>query len=334
VLRARTPPRSGALAAVALLSFGLGAASASLARTMRRPRPESTAPAAVSGGAPPSAPEGEGARVAVERLQMAMALGKLLAHTSAEETLDWSDPAAMTRLHAKALNDPALRRELIERFRTAPDGDAKNLLGDLLSHLQTPEVVELSMQLATSQELKQRKDGFALLAGLHMKLPQVRQLARHALQADTDPEITTRAIAALEPAPADQGEVKQVSSELRRFVNNDDPAVRAQAITALGGWDKEGETADVLQKGLVDSSPEVRRSSVAAITANRIRSPQLKTQLLEVVRDTNQPADLRLDASMALEHFPLDATEYALVTVAAKEADHQLYPGTNDNFPQ
>lgn len=55
---------------------------------------------------------------------------------------------------------------------------------------------------------------------------------------------------------------------------------------------------------------------------------------MEVVRDTKQPVDIRLAAAMALEHFSLDSTEYVLVMESAKEADHQLYPGTNDNFPQ
>jgi HEAT repeats len=306
------------LLAVAAASLVIGAAVVLVAHTDH-----------ASAGSPavPATPTTASPR-ARQSIAAAAALGRLLATTRAARDLDWSDPDAFARLHHEALDSAATRKELMDQFVAAPDTEAKHTLGRLLSGVHTDDVLELAIGLAHSPDLARRRDGFELLAGLGMKLPEVRRLARETLAADHDPVIVSRAIAALQPAPVSDSENAALMSQLRPFVEDHDPRVRAQAVTALAGWDKTGEAAPALQRSLADGSPEVRWSAITAIATNRVRSDDLKQSLIAIACDANEQPSLRLDAAHALEQFSLDEADYGRVLQAAKEADKLLYPAT------
>jgi HEAT repeat protein len=253
--------------------------------------------------------------------------GKPPADTLLAKGSDTEDPATWTEIHAEALTDVRVREELMERYLRAADGD-KHILAHLLSALHTPDVLAFAMNLSSATDVSQRQQGFELLAGMQIKLPEVRQLAMHALKTEEEPVLLTNAIAALRPAAVEPSESEAVIEQLRALTGHTDPSVRARALGALASWDKTGDSSGFLVQALADPSDEVRGAAVGAIGENRLRSEEIKIVLMRLANNGNEPASIRLAAATALERFPLSKEESEDVVQLAMEVGRQLYPDT------
>jgi len=240
------------------------------------------------------------------------------------QDMDPADPASFEKLRQSAMVNPTTRKELIERYKNAPEGEGKEALKALLSGVQTPDVVAFFMELASAGDALQRKAGFEMLVTLGADLPEARQMARQALETEQDPAILSQAIAMLEPAVVEPSESAAVLKQLQGLVKHTEPVVRAQSIGALAAWDKTGESAGALQQALADSSELVRGAAVSAIAVNRIRSDSLKSALLSIANDINESPSIRLSAASALERFVLSRDESTGVIQSAMEAKGQL----------
>lgn len=244
------------------------------------------------------------------------------------QDIDPADQASFEQLRQSAMANPTTRKELIERYKNTPEGEAKEALRALLSGVPTPDVFAFFMELASAGDASERKAGFEMLIYLGADLPEARQearqIARHTLETEQDPAILSPAIAVLEPAVVEPSESAAVLKQLQDLVKHTEPVVRAQSIGALAAWDKTGESAGALQQALADSSALVRRAAVSAIAANRIRSDSLKSALLSIANDVNESPDIRLNAASTLERFVLSRDESTRVIQSAMEIKRQL----------
>jgi hypothetical protein len=262
-------------------------------------------------------------RVASESGYQGASLEKMVPAKIAQD-MDPADEASFEKLRQSAMADPTTRKELIERYKNAPEGEAKEALRALLSGVPTPDVVAFFMELASAGDALQRKAGFEMLVNLGATLPEARQIARQALETEQDPAILSQAIAMLEPAVVEPSERAAVLKQLQGLVKHTEPVVRAQSIGALAAWDKTGESADALQQALADSSELVRGAAVSAIAANRIRSDSLKSALLSIANNANESPGIRLNAASTLERFALNRDESTDIIQSAMEAQGQL----------
>jgi hypothetical protein len=272
--------------------------------------------------------EGYESQYSPQTLAAARELGKLVADTSLAKRFDTEDPASWTEIHAQARTDVGVREELMERYLRAADGDGKRILAHLLSALHTPDVLTFAMNLSSATDVSQRQQGFELLASMQVKLPEVRQLAIHALKTEKEPALLTNAIAALQPAAVEPSESEAVIEQLRALTDHTDPGARARALGALASWDKTGDSSGFLVQALADPSDEVRWAAINAIGENRLRSEEIKTALMDLANNGDELADIRLAAAAGLERFPLSKEESEDVVRLAMEMDRQLYPDT------
>lgn len=307
-----------ALAAPALFAFGVATALA--VGTVTRFEFGAKPVAAANSAACPSIPD--------EQLSAATALAALLANTTVAHELDPNSPASFSELYEKARADPTSRKELLDRYRSAPQGEAKRMLRGLLMSLQTADVFDFFMELATADDPDQRRDGFDVLRITGYKVPEVRKLALQALATEQDPTILSNAIGALHPTIAPEPESAAVLQQLRRFARHSDAEVRAQSVRGLAAWDKTGESPPYLQQALADPAPQVRSAAVVSIIENRVRTDELKRILMRIAAAAEESPGLRTNAVIALERFALSSDEYAQILQSAMQADalldHQL----------
>jgi HEAT repeat protein len=260
------------------------------------------------------------------------ALAQLLEKSTLEKRFDAEDPTSFAKLHELAKNDASVRAELMKRYRLAPEGDAKEALQTLLANLHSPDVVAFSVELASKgASPAERTHGFELLSGLGLKLPEVRAVAKQAIETEKDPAVLSSAIASIKPSFSDDGEDADMRGRLQTFSRHTDPRVRTSAVGALAALDKTGESAGALEQALTDPAEEVRWAATSAIAENRIRSESIKETLLAIIGSPSENPGVKLSAARALERFALNPTEAAMVVNSAKAADRQLY-GDADTF--
>lgn len=300
----------------AVVFFGAGAATTLAMRNESGLVFHGKPAAGVSSAACPAIP--------AEQISAATALAALLANTTVAQELDPSNPASFSEMYDNARTDAAGRKELFDRYRSAPPGDAKRMLRSVLMSLQTADVFDFFMELAAADDPEQRRDGFEVLRITGRKVPEVRKVALQALTTERDPTILSNAIGSLHPAIAPDSENAAVFEQLRDFAQHSDPEVRAQSIRGLAGWDKTGESIPFLQRALVDEAPKVRAAAVVSITENHLRTPELKQMLMRIANATEESPGLRTNAVIALERFALSSDEYARILQSAMQADALL----------
>jgi hypothetical protein len=304
------------LVTVAVLFFGIGVGAALAVRHEAAPAAADTSGKEVKAVSCSTIP--------ADQVAVAAELAALLKNTQVARNLTPSDPASYSEMYTKARTDPVSRKELFERYREAPEGEAKQMLRSMLINLNTPDAVAFFTELAASTDAAQRRDGFEVLRVTGPKRPEVREVAMQALAIEQDPTILSNAIGALHPAVATPAENAAVLKQLREFSRHTDPAVRAQSIRGLAGWDKSGESVPVLRQALSDRAEEVRGAAVVGIIENRVRTDDLKQELMRIAHDRAETAGLRMNAVIALERFELSGEEHARIVQSATEADQLL----------
>ena len=304
------------LVVAAVLFFGIGAGTTLAIKNETPPGSGGKPDPGVSSAACPAIPP--------EQISAATALAVLLANTTVAQGLDPSDPASYSEMFDKAKGDATSRRELFDRYRSAPPGQAKRMLRGILMSLQTPDVFDFFIELAGSDDPEKRLDGLEVLRITGRKIPEVRNVAMQALAMEQDPVILSNAIGALHPGIADESENAAVWQQLRSFAQHTDPQIRAQSIRGLAAWDKAGESIPFLKQALVDAAPEVRSAAVLGIAESRVRTDELKQMLMRIAHDPEESPGLRTNAVIALEHFALSRDEYARVLQSAMQADALL----------
>ncbi len=304
------------LVGAAVVSFGVGAAATLALTGDARRAPDSERDLSECSAACPARPA-----IPPEELAAAIALAALLADTTVARELDPHEPATFTEMFEKAKADPVSRRELLDRYRNAPPGDAKQMLRGVLLSLRTPDVYDLFIDLADDDDPERRRDAFEVLRIAERKVPEVRQVVMRALATEQDAEILSNAIGAMRPGIASASESAAVMEQLRKFAEHSDPQVRAQSVRGLVDWDKSGESIGVLQRALADEALEVRGAAVYSILENRVRSEELKQMLMRIANAPEESPGLRTNAVIALERYSLSSDEYARILQSATDAD-------------
>lgn len=248
----------------------------------------------------------------------------ILEHHAIADEAENGNMFAPDFLYQGALESADARKALMERYLNAVDDDSKRILGAVLSSLPTDDTLAFAIKLAESADAQQRKDGFSLLEAQNRPSERVRELARQALDTETDPDTLRRALVLLQPAVTEMTENSAVLQQVQSLVQHQNPAVRAQAIDTMANWDKTGESTGVLQQALADAEVEVRWAAVAAIYENRIRSDGLKTALIEIAANREETTDLRMSAAKTLENFLLDKSEYAYISQISHDLEQHL----------
>jgi HEAT repeat protein len=225
------------------------------------------------------------------------------------------------KLRDMAQADPAALRNLMHRYDSERDPQAREMLKAVLSAIPNPEVLAFSTRLASSSNPAQREDGFELLKQMSASSPEVRNLVLQALATEQAPAVLSQAVAALTPTVVASSEAENIIAQLNNLAQHSDPAVRSQSILQLGQWDKSPHVESRLHQALGDQAPEVRQAAVIALSESGMRSDMTKAALMNIVRNASESAAIKDSALHALERYALDKKEHALYIRTRMELD-------------
>ncbi len=227
--------------------------------------------------------------------------------------------AAREKLRNLAMEDPAVARWLLQSYDKAYNSRSRGLIISLLFEIETPEVLAFSKRLASSSNLEQQRDGFAMLQNLSRDLPEMRPIILQTLSGNHPPESVLMALAALKP-PVPLGSdipktdltsphASTVVTTLQNLTRNASPEVRVESILQLAQWDQTGASQAQWANALADPSPRVREAAVVAIAQSGAKSELVKAALLGMARNPNESNDVRGNALLVLEGFATSKEE-------------------------
>ncbi|MBI3897782.1 MAG: hypothetical protein HY308_05715 [Gammaproteobacteria bacterium] len=236
---------------------------------------------------------------------------ELLERLTAALNTNAIDAATFLQLHRLAQTDPSVLRELMGRYESQPD--KRSILKSLLAGVASPELVEFSLKLASSADTASRQKGFALLRNLPIE-NRVSDLVAAALQSEKDPAVLSQVVAALKrPGEVEPDQAQAVVTRLAELAQADDPTLRGESLRALAAWDRSGNLAEQrLYEALSDSAGEVRNAAFAAIHETSTSSSRLKSALLGIARNDNEPLETKAGALAALQRCSLSREEYTV----------------------
>ena len=111
---------------------------------------------------------------------------------------------------------------------------------------------------------------------------------------------------------------RAVVSQIEPYLYDDDPKVRAAAISSLSSHPRP-DREQLLISAIQDDNDLVQREAFGAILFSSIQSPALKQALFDAVRDTERSMENRLRASSALNKYMLDGQEQEFMYAFGQE---------------
>lgn len=224
---------------------------------------------------------------------------------------------AQDKLRKMAMSDPAVMKNLLARYGREIDPGTKEVLREVLSTIDKPEVLAFSKELATSGDAAQRREGLAMLQNFPSDSQEVRDVLKQTLATEKTPGVLVQAMKALRPdssvAPA---ESQAIVTQLQGLTQNPDPAVRSQSVLELAQWDKTGVSQASLSQALSDPSPEVRQAAIFAVAQAGVQSDSTKAALMNMATNVNESKDVRGSALQVLQQFKLNQNEMATLSQA------------------
>jgi HEAT repeats len=271
------------------------------------PRPEPDALSTARADAPAKQPAAEVAHPHGTDLNSLLA--KLVARPDTSEPRD-----PMSQALDLLKSDPKARAQLIARFQSEPDPQARLRLRTLLAFVRTDDVAQFALRMASDPDVRSRQDGFQLLAGVQLTSASAREVLLNALRNEQLPEAQSAAIVSLQPgaSPSPQ-ETAEITKELSKFLQHSSPELRAESLLALVRWQRGNASEDPIYRGLTDQDASVREAAMTAIVESAVQSDRLKTTLLDLARDQSARASNRIMAVEALNRFNLTAEDHASV---------------------
>lgn len=229
-------------------------------------------------------------------------------------SVSWEQPdtGAVAAVAPLLAQEPALVDAVLARYRAEPAGPAKWNVLHFLSHTPVERVIAQAVDWAVdSADVTARRDGLALLSALPPG-PKSEQVARQALDRETDPQALSYALMAFRPqAPFDPAQVRIRVRQFHQWTHHPLAAVRAGAIQRLAEWDLAEQylLADVMRL-MDDADTQVRVAALGATSLAALKGDALKSRLLSILGNPDEEHEVRSAAEMQLYRFALSPAEY------------------------
>jgi len=183
-----------------------------------------------------------------------------------------------------------------------------------------PEIVAYAVELASNVNAVQRRLGFLLLQRASSLSPDAREVVVQSLTTEQDPHVLSEAIRASRPGALSPDDSAAVLVPLRYLLQHSDAAVRAESVQMLAHWETPAMTEMAVYEALMDPAREVRLAAVTAVTESGLNSERLKSALLNVARNPNEPLAVKANALSALRaNFSFTRDETASYDRSRKE---------------
>lgn len=248
-------------------------------------------------------------------------LDVLLAQALTPSAKQIGDEDARGKLRKLINEDPLILHQLIGRYDKETNANARQLIVSLLSSVEKPEVLAFSKRLATSADMAQRQDGLGMMQNLSVDLAELHPIFLQILANEKTPALILLTLGALKPPvpvaensskearAVDMAQQDAIVTQLQNLSKNIDPKIRLQSILQLAQWDKTDSSGEYWAQALADSSSQVRQAALTGIAQSGTQSDKVKTALINLANNLNEPADTKGSALQVLERFKMNEDE-------------------------
>ena len=221
-----------------------------------------------------------------------------------------TDAADAQRLMALAHNDPALRQQLMARYTSEADPNARSRLASLLIATATPDIVRFASGMLGQRDAAQRQQGLEILASVQLQQPEARQALLGALDTETDPNTLGMVVQSLVPGDKRSPEETQaMMDKLTQMARRSEPQVRSAALSTMAQWGGPASESNIVQ-ALADSDESVVESAIDALGQLGARGNPANDALLNLAERADVAPALRQQAVSALNRVNLDTARY------------------------
>lgn len=211
---------------------------------------------------------------------------------------------------------PYLIDEVIRVYESAPTDESERFLkyalvsaADRLPDLTIEHHAIDRLSLANdSVNVEAASDWLSVLGEIGANSTETRSKLLETMPTLTAPADLTAAISSLRPTNTSATEQQRMETELTPYLVHPNDAVRGAAITSLAMW-ADSNTASIIEQGLADSSAHVRHAASLAALDSNIQSDGIKFSLLNIVNNTQEPMENRLQAANSLTEYQLVGSE-------------------------
>jgi len=216
---------------------------------------------------------------------------------------------------------PNLVKPLIAAYSEMPEDSVKELLRSMLTASGALEVEQSALAAIAISSSEDRPQWLKLLASTGVNSPSSRNTLLTAMDSMTDPSQLKTSLYAFSPDTVSRDEKIQIASRLEYYTSHDDENVRGAGVEALSKW-VEKDNSYFIEKALADESEIVRRSAIFSSYSAGIQSESIKSQLFNILGDSEQPYELRLDVFNSLSNYKLEGEEYQYFLKFNEEVIH------------
>ena len=204
---------------------------------------------------------------------------------------------------------PDLVDHLLNVYQHMPDSDTRHLLRSLLTTTGSDQIQQSGLDYLSSGDTQFRAQWLELLRDAGINSSANRERLFHVLPGLSQTEEIRDAILSIVPKIVSPNERQQIFNHLNAYLNHADDIVRSAAINTLTKWADSGQTF-IIEQALDDASYRVRYSAISAAQYSGLRSGYIESKLLDIMNNSNEDLQLRIDAHHALSNYRLQGQNY------------------------
>lgn len=190
-----------------------------------------------------------------------------------------------------------------------PSPDENTLLIAILSSIDSQTIEGNILDILANEGINEQPELLSILRDRGVVTPRAREYLLGELSKIEGDHILVSAILSMTPTSTTPQEIANINESMQPLYRSDSSTVRSAAIESLIGWNGS-ENIPLINEALFDSSTDVRRSALFAISGSGITDPSIKGSLLQIVADDDESMGLRIQAFHALGRYELVADEY------------------------
>ena len=228
------------------------------------------------------------------------------------------DTGEVMRLGEEFATHPEKVRQLLDSLLDMSDEQLRNSAISLLRGANSPPDYLVEAHIVDKMRNGERdSEWLSVLGNMGVESGEAIEFLGERLPYFTDNSEIASAIRAVSqnmlsfgrPSDISRETVETVTAQIGPYINSDDPRVRAAVLRSLPGFPRP-EASALIVEGLKSDNELIRAGASRAIIMGRIKSPEIKHTLLDIMRDETRPMDARLHASFNLGNYALEGQDY------------------------
>jgi len=206
-------------------------------------------------------------------------------------------------------NDPNAVIGLLDEYEKMSASRTREYLGSLISSTHDPRIEALALDRLQTEGSVDQEKWLHLLKGTGINSHEDRAEYFNYLYSIDSPALLADSLKAFHAGTSSPEDTAFVFERLGEYRTHDHAEVRAASIEVSSRWMRLDEPG-MIENGLADEAHQVRHAAITSATYAGVRSEQIKSDLLKILGDGNEPHTVRVEAYNALNSYDLAPDEY------------------------